>query len=484
MGVSLFSRLVIGYLAIFALVSAGSGFAIVQLYQLNELTHSLQSIDNRIVNFGKDLTDAMLAQVRFEKKYVITRDKALIEQFRLSEQHFQKLLAEAWGVDLPPKLQERLERIRERHRHYLRLFENEKTFIQAQEQYDEHAYMREKEALADLIIAELDAINSSSRQDIGAKIEQLEVIGSRATRVAIIVAGTSLLLGILLSLIIARSITRPVRHLEEKTRQIAKGNFSGRLEVNSPPEMAELARAFDYMCQRLNELDELKSDFFSTMSHELRTPLTSIKEGIGLLRDDSENRITSKQKKVLGILAEESNRMIELVNTMLDIAKMEAGMTSYQYENTQVGNLVRQVAMEMEPLAEAKHLTLRVDLPSNLPWLRLDQERMLQVLRNLMGNAVKFTREGSVHVAARQNGNSVELSVQDTGPGISPGNLLTIFDKFQQGHNATRSGGTGLGLAIVYHIITSHGGKIWAKSEPGQGSTFTFMLPVEGVAQR
>jgi len=476
---SLFSRLVIGYLTIFALLTAGSVFAIVQLYRLNDLTHSLQSIENRIVNYGKDLTDAMLAQVRFEKKYVITRDRGLAEQFRLSERHFQKLLSEERAIDLPDELQARLKQIQEHHQQYLRLFNNEQALIQAAKTYDQQAYLREKEAVADWIIAELDAINRSSRQDIDSKFEQLEVIGSRATRVAILVTGTSLVLGIVLSLIITRSITRPVGRLEEQTREIARGDFGGNIEVRSPPEIAELARAFNYMCNRLNELDELKSDFFSTMSHELRTPLTSIKEGIGLLLDDREKRITEKQKKVLSILAEESNRVIGLVNSMLDVAKMEAGMTAYHYESTQIVNLARQVMVEMEPLAEAKRIALRADLPADLPLLRLDQERILQVFRNLMGNALKFTREGSVHVAARRTGKVIELSVSDTGPGISPENLLTIFDKFQQAHHdRSRSGGTGLGLAIVHHIISSHGGKIWAESEPGQGSTFTFMLPI------
>lgn len=479
MGMRLFSRLVVGYFAILVLVTVGSVFGIVQLERLNDLTHSLQSIENRIVNYGKDLTDAMLAQVRFEKKYVITRDQGLIEQFRLLERHFQKLLLEARAIDLPIELQARLKQIEDRHRDYLRLFNDEQVFVQEGRPYDEQSYQRKKEAVADSILLELRAINTSSREDIGAKFAQLEVIGARATRVAIIVTGISLVLGIVLALVITRSITRPVRRLEEKTRQIARGNFAGDLEVRSPPEMAELARAFNYMGNRLNELDELKSDFFSTMSHELRTPLTSIKEGIGLLLDDSERQITDKQKKVLRILAEESNRLIGLLNSMLDIAKMEAGMMTYHCQSTQLANLVRQVMMEVEPLAEAKHLALRSELPPDLPLLQLDQERMLQVLRNLVGNALKFTSVGSVHVAARSTGNVVELSVADTGPGISPEYLLTVFDKFQQGeHHASRSGGTGLGLAIVLQIISSHGGKIWVESEPGQGSTFTFTLPI------
>ena len=287
------------------------------------------------------------------------------------------------------------------------------------------------------------------------------------------------MLGVVLSFIITRSITRPVGRLAEKTREIARGDFAGNLDVRSPPEMVALARAFNYMCSRLNELDQLKSEFFSIVSHELRTPLTSIKEGIGLLLDDRERTISRKQQKVLRILAEESNRLIGLVNSMLDIAKMEAGMMTYYYESTQLVSLVRQVMLEMEPLAEGKGVVLQANLTPDLPLLQLDQERILQVLRNLIGNALKFTQEGSVRVTARRTVKAVEVSVSDTGPGISHENLVTIFDKFKQGNRGgPRSGGTGLGLAIVHHVISSHGGKIWAESEPGQGSTFTFALPL------
>lgn len=478
MKMSLFARLVAGYLGIFALLAAGSVYAIVQLYRLNDVTHSLQSIENQMLNYVKGLTDAMLAQVRFEKKYVITRDKGLLEQFRLSQRDFQKLLLGALALDGAAEVKGRLERIQARHRSYLELFSQEQAWIEAGVPYGEDWFLRQKEGEADWIIAQLEAIGLSSRDDIEAKLTQLEAIGSQATRATILLTTTSLIMAVMLSFIITRSITRPVGRLKEKTREIARGDFTGELDVRSPPEMAELARAFNYMGSRLNELDQLKSDFFSTMSHELRTPLTSIKEGIGLLLDDRGSASPEKQQRVLRILSEESNRLIGIVNSMLDVSKMEAGMMTYDYENSQLLPLIRQVMQEMEPLAEGKHIALEADLPAELPPLRLDQERILQVLRNLIGNALKFTGQGSVCVTARHCDAAVEVSIKDSGPGILPENLLTIFDKFRQASRVgSRNGGTGLGLAIVHHVISSHGGKIWVESEPGQGSTFTFALP-------
>jgi two-component system sensor histidine kinase GlrK len=160
---------------------------------------------------------------------------------------------------------------------------------------------------------------------------------------------------------------------------------------------------------------------------------------------------------------------------------MEAGMMSYNLEEGSLIPLIDKTITEIGPLVEAKKITVEARIGEALPMIKMDNERMLQALRNLIGNAVKFTPDGGrVGISARPVNHGVEVSVTDTGPGIPAENLTSIFNKFRQ---ATPAGsysvkGTGLGLAIVKHIITSHGGKIWAESEPGQGSTFIFILPV------
>jgi two-component system sensor histidine kinase GlrK len=159
---------------------------------------------------------------------------------------------------------------------------------------------------------------------------------------------------------------------------------------------------------------------------------------------------------------------------------MEAGMMTYSFENSNVAPLIKKAIVEITPLIEAKEIQLETEIAGELPPIKLDRERILQALRNLLGNAVKFTpRAGRVKVAARSLGGKLEVSVRDTGPGIAPESLKTIFDKFHQGaHNrAFAANGTGLGLAIARHIIMSHGGQIWAENDPAQGSTFFFVLP-------
>jgi two-component system sensor histidine kinase GlrK len=266
----------------------------------------------------------------------------------------------------------------------------------------------------------------------------------------------------------------------KKTRDIARGDFNENLDLSSPPELAELASAFNLMCSKLNELDKMKSDFFSTMAHELRTPLSSIKMGLSLFVEGREGPITESQKELLLLLKGENDRLITLINSLLDLAKMEAGMMAYRFEQKNLTPLIDQVVKEIGPIIEGKKIIVESKGTERLPMVKIDGERILQALRNIVGNAIKFTPEGGrVSVLARTVDRGVEVSVSDTGPGIPEESLPTLFEKFKQANpkGTYKNKGTGLGLAIAKQIIISHGGKIWAESKLGQGSTFFVVLP-------
>ena len=201
--------------------------------------------------------------------------------------------------------------------------------------------------------------------------------GCIATRTGLLLTASSVLLGIVVSLLITRSITVPLSVLKRKTGDVAKGDFRGDLTISSPAELRELATAFNLMCSKLRDLDKLKSDFFASMSHELRTPLSSIKEGIGLLLEDARGAVSERQRKVLLILAEESNRLIAVVTSLLDLSKMEAGMMTYHMEAARLEPLVGRVMVEMEPLAQAKRIHLETRVDGELPILKIDSKRIL-----------------------------------------------------------------------------------------------------------
>lgn len=479
MRLSLFARLVIGYLAVFALLIAISVYAIQELRQFNVITRSILEKDNRVLDYEKKLADSLLSQIRYERKFVITKDQALYREFLKFRNEFEKYLNSALTVS-DAKSAPLLNAVKQDHERYKELFAKEREQIKAQNDYPQAWYKNEKDKVSDAILASLERLQSERHQDTYEKVRNLAEAGARAQQMAATMTVAALVLILAISFMITRSVNRPMTLLKNKTREIAKGRFEGDLQIAAPPEIAELAVAFNLMCHKLSMLDKMKSDFFASMSHELRTPLTSIKEGTGLLLDGVGGPTTEKQKKLLRILVEESNRLIDLVNSLLDLSKMEAGMMHYNFTKASLVPLIRKAIDEMTPLLEAKEIQLETDIAGALPAVSLDNERMLQALRNLIGNAVKFTpKSGRVTVAARPLDGKLKVSIHDTGPGIAAENLNAIFDKFRQGHpqGAYSANGTGLGLAIAKHVISSHGGEIWAENHPQRGSIFTFVLP-------
>ena len=477
---TIFSRLVFGYLLIAFLVLAMSGYAVFELGQVERIAYSILQTDNRIMDLEKKITDSMLSQMRYEQKFVITKDRELYQQFLLAQNDFHKFTREAMiaaGSSDPKNL---VEALTANQKAYEALFAEEVKFIQDNLPYDLQKYKREKEKTIDLIMADLRALEAAAQKGAFEKIRELNEAGANASKVAISLAVSALVGVILVSLFITRSITLPLEKLIEKTREISNWVFKADLNLSSPPEIQELARAINSMCEKLKTVDKMKSDFISTMAHELRTPLTSIKEGTSLLMEGVGGGITETQKKLLKIISVESHRLIDLVNASLDLSKIEAGMMAFNFTPAQISPLLQRVVAEVRPWAMAKGVRMEIHDPPGLPLVPMDTERILQVLRNLLGNAIKFTPDGgTVSVLARYEEKKVYVTVRDTGIGISRDNLTDIFEKYRQGgsRQADDIKGTGLGLAIVKHIVAAHGGNVWAESDPGQGSSFTFFLP-------
>jgi two-component system sensor histidine kinase GlrK len=481
MRLTIFSRLMIGYFAIFSLVILVSAYAILRLHQLNTGTRHILNIDNRILDYQEKLADSTLSQLRYEKKYVLTKDILLYEQFLSAKRDFTKFLSELLLIVDTPEKKDSLNKVKTHYQHFQALIDKEIENIRGTQSYSKRWSEQEIEKASDGVLEELKKLEGYARRDIQQRMKMLGESSASARKLVLTISAVAVVLVIVASFLITRSIAQPLTILMEKTKEISKGVFNDDLNIASPPEISELAGAFNSMCGKLKMVDKMKSDFFSSMSHELRTPLTSIKEGINLLREGVGGTIPERQKRLLAILSEESKRLIDLVNSLLDLSKMEAGMMTYTFEPGTVTPLIERATTEMIPLIEARKITLTTKVDQKLPVIKIDREKILQVLRNLVGNAVKFTPEGGqVRVVARLVNRGVEVSVSDTGPGIKKENLTTIFEKFHQApfKQSNPIKGTGLGLAIVKHVITAHGGRVWAESEPGQGSSLIFVLPV------
>jgi len=482
---TLFSRLTLNYLFVFLLVLGGGVYMVYQLGQMEEITHTILNVDRRLVEVEKGLTDSLLSQVRFEKKFMLLRDEALFSQFLLAVQEFEGLMKEALGLaagqySAGQYSRDLLELAKDNYQRYRALVEEEAGLVRSHQPYASSWYKQEKERLVDESLERLKALSLQGQKTTLEKIRDLERAGVRARQVILAMGGLALMGILVISFFLTRGITRPISLLIAKTREISRGAFDGDLRLSSPPEMKELAEAFNSMRDRLQAVDKMKSDFYSAMSHELRTPLTSIREGTSLLMEKVGGEITEKQRKLLTIISGESQRLIDLVNSFLDLSRLEEGKMPFHFRPTDMLPLIRRVAGEIEPLALAKKIQLQVVSAASMPPVNMDPERILQVLRNFIGNAIKFTPEGGrVKVTAQRQEGGLCVLVEDTGPGISRENLKTVFEKFRQGSVKGWGSmkGSGLGLAIAKQIITEHGGKVWAESQPGQGSSFIFVLP-------
>jgi len=245
----------------------------------------------------------------------------------------------------------------------------------------------------------------------------------------------------------------------------------------------ENVRLFDEIQDKSRQLEEAsqhKSQFLANMSHELRTPLNAILGYTELMADGAYGEPSDKMLGILQRLEANGKHLLGLINDVLDLSKIEAGQLVLELSDYYVQDIAQTVRSTLEPLASDKKLAFKLELAPDLPPGHGDGRRLTQVLINLVGNAIKFTDAGEIAIKAEANNGAFHISVRDTGPGISAVDQTKLFQEFQQADNAItrKKGGTGLGLAISKRIIEMHGGRIWVESQPGQGSTFAFTLPV------
>ena len=279
-----------------------------------------------------------------------------------------------------------------------------------------------------------------------------------------------------------RDIDEVMQILDQASQLIV---YSRRLEQKSR-ELEEATRELTEANERLKELDKLKDDFVSTVSHELRTPLTSIRSFSEIVYDNPELPV-EQRSEFLQIIVAESERLTRLINEILDLAKMAAGKMEWHVEEADPRPLIEQALAATAGLFAGRNIRLEISLADELPLVRVDKDRLTQVIVNLVSNAQKFCdqSEGLVRVGASREGDWLRLDVSDNGRGIAKADHTRIFERFQQAGNTLteKPKGTGLGLPISQQIIQHFGGDIWVDSEPGKGATFSFRIPASIAAE-
>jgi two-component system sensor histidine kinase BarA len=287
-----------------------------------------------------------------------------------------------------------------------------------------------------------------------------------------------------------------VRHFAQVLEVLAfqghKNVVTARLHIEavqeSYRELQEKNRAIEESYSKLRELDRLKSNFIGTMSHELRTPLTSVIGYSEMMLEGLGGPLTKEQREYLSIIMEKGDNLLQLITSILDITKIEAGRVRLVLSEVDVAPFVADAAATILPHARKKGIALSADVGRDLPRMICDREKLRQALLNLLSNSLKFTPPGGFIRAGAQAlpGERIAMWVQDSGIGIAEEHLGRVFDVFYQvdGSNTREYGGAGLGLAIVKSFAEAHGGEVQLQSKPGEGSTFTLVLPREVPAAK
>jgi len=274
--------------------------------------------------------------------------------------------------------------------------------------------------------------------------------------------------------------------------EIERGNFKSRIDIKTGDELERLGKTLNKTIEVLEktdeerkQLDKAKTEFMSITSHELRSPMTPMKAQLQMILGDYFGKISPKQRESLDIVLRNTERLDRIIQDFLEISRIEAARLKFKFIRTDIGNHVQRLVKEMQGFMPEKKIRIVANI-GKIPVIEVDPDRIMQILRNLINNAIKFTPEdGKIIINVGLESNMIKFSVQDNGVGVKKEDQRRLFEPFFQAEQTMyrEKGGTGLGLAICKGIVETQEGKIWIESELGKGSTFLFKIPLKPVKE-
>lgn len=317
-------------------------------------------------------------------------------------------------------------------------------------------------------------------------LEDADAVIRHVRNQVIAVTMASILAVFLFAPLFASRLVKPIRILEAGAADIEKGNFEKQVEIKTNDELEELGQAFNKMAKGLKRLEELREEFVFIAAHELRTPVTAIKGYVSMILEGDAGRLSEQMKKFLDRVQQSNQRLLQLVEDLLEVARSEAGRIVIKVHALDIQEPIRATLEELKPLATEKSIAINYEPPATLPQVLADESRVREVMVNLVGNAIKYTPvNGHVWISHNFKEKEMVTRVRDDGFGISKEAQKKLFEKFYrvQTQETRDITGTGLGLFITKEIVEKMGGKIWVESDEKKGSAFNFSLPLADEKQ-
>lgn len=485
-------------------IALGSGVAIVLL--VGVLVWDL-SVVNRLADSHEELSRVnfraagiALDQVRlldqldeFTRKYQVTKDPAYRDRLGLLRIEFAGRLREMTALDLPRSVRSAVATLAAGWDEYWR----EAMAFAGTESLAEEALNRLSLERLARVRGYVSGVGESAQRLVERQAASSLDLSRRTRKISSQVVIAALALSLVILWLTIRSINRPLSQLTKGTRAVAEGEFAVRLPTRGRDELSRLAGSFNQMVSRLGEAERVKKEFLSHVSHELKTPLASMQETNELLLEEIPGPLNEKQRRFLDLNLESSRRLSAMISKLLDLSRLEAGAMDYDMRRRDLAELCRDVVAAFEARALDQGVKVVLQWPAEAVFLICDRDRMIQVLENLLDNALKFSpRGGTVEVRVlppqpeelhdrgpqeSERADLVILEVADQGPGIAQEDRSKVFERFYQA-SADSSGanphrGVGLGLAICREIVDAHGGEVWMRDGSNGGSVFAVAMP-------
>ena len=444
----------------------------------------------RTLSLIRYLDRVFKAEIVVGDKYIETGSSADQRKFILTKSEFIKTadsLSRIIGVDTLRLL---LESVRREHARYESILLDEINITDKKEIGYKFSEGQAQNKILNEIRSGIEKLNNQFLPILDDAITRYNKKMNDAMFTAWWVIGLSVAFGIAIAFALVSRVIKPIHDLRHGTMKVGEGHYET-VPITSTDEIADLTCAFNLMSEKLKQLDDMRMQMMSEISHEMRTPLQVIKAGCySIVHTKDGVPLTQKQKDAVGMIHQATNRINNFVNSFLDIAKMEAGLMKFNYEQNDLVEVITPLIQEAQLIAQTRQIKLDFTY-DKFARMMLDKERMSQAFSNLLSNALKYTPdEGTITVqmkkvlASLAEGkpplDCVRIEVKDTGVGIPEGDLAKLFNKFYQAKNVplVKEKGSGLGLALVKHVSEAHGGKVGVQSEVGNGSTFTILLPL------